>query len=130
MTKKLLIWSILLALLPATLSAQTTTADIRAKVARIGTGNKAKVKVKLNNGTQVKGYIAEAQDADFVVRDSKTDAATTIAYADVKKVEKNKGSNVKLYAIIAGVAVAAVVVLVVTNGAYCDGGAGDGILCR
>ena len=45
------------------------------------------------NGTKTKGYIAQAGEDDFVVRDRKTDAPTTIRYADVAKVESNRGHS-------------------------------------
>ena len=70
-----------------------TVEAIRIKVARLGVGEKAKAKVTLKDGTKSKGYIAQAGDDDFVLRDRKTDAPTTIRYTDVAKVESNKGHS-------------------------------------
>ena len=66
---------------------------IKIKVAKLGVGEKAKATVFLKDGTKTKGYIAQAGNDDFVVRDRKTDAATTIRYLDVAKVESNRGHS-------------------------------------
>jgi hypothetical protein len=65
----------------------------RARVERAGTGYEARIKVKMKDGTQRKGYVYERHDAEFVLRDTKTDAATTIAYADVANVEIEHGHS-------------------------------------
>jgi hypothetical protein len=72
---------------------ESTLDKVRAKVAKIGVGEKAKATVILKDGTKKKGYIGQAADNDFVLRDRKTDAPTTINYADVAKVESNKGHS-------------------------------------
>ena len=74
-------------------SQAPTVEAVKSKIARIGVGAKAKATIRLKNGTKVKGYVAQAGDDDFVMRDRKTDAPTTILYADVLKVEDNKGHS-------------------------------------
>lgn len=76
----------------ATSDAQTLE-RVKVKVSRAGTGEKARVTVKLKDGTKRKGYVSERHDEDFVIRDRKTDAPTTIAYKDVSKVEINHGHS-------------------------------------
>jgi sRNA-binding regulator protein Hfq len=71
----------------------TSVEQIKIKVAKLGVGEKAKATVYLKNGTKIKGYVAQAADNDFVLRDRKTDAATTINYVDVAKVESNRGHS-------------------------------------
>jgi hypothetical protein len=66
---------------------------IKAKVAKIGIGEKAKATVILTDGTKKKGYIGQAGSDDFVLRDRKTDSPTTIRYSDVSKVESNRGHS-------------------------------------
>lgn len=66
---------------------------VKAKVAKLGVGAKAKATVILKDGTKKKGYIGQAGNDDFVVRDRKTDSPTTIRYGDVAKVESNKGHS-------------------------------------
>lgn len=71
----------------------TPVEKVKAKVAKLGVGEKAKATVFLKNGTKTKGYIAQAGDDEFVLRDRKTDAPTTIRYVDVAKVESNRGHS-------------------------------------
>jgi hypothetical protein len=71
----------------------TTVEKVKIKIAKLGVGEKAKATVYRKDGTKVKGYIAQAGDDDFVLRDRKTDAATTILYTDVAKVESNRGHS-------------------------------------
>ena len=71
----------------------TTVEKIKAKVAKLGVGEKAKATVFLKNGAKAKGYIAQAGDDEFVLRDRKTDAPTTFRYSDVGKVESNRGHS-------------------------------------
>lgn len=74
--------------------AQATTVEkVKIKIAKLGVGEKAKATVFLKDGTTTKGYIAQAGDDDFVLRDRKTDAPTTIRYTDVTKVESNRGHS-------------------------------------
>lgn len=72
---------------------QTTVERVKIKIAKLGVGEKAKATVFLNDGKKIKGYIAQAGDDDFVVRDRKTDSPTTIRYTDVSKVDNNKGHS-------------------------------------
>ena len=74
-------------------SQEATLDKVKAKVAKLGTGEKAKATVILKDGTKIKGYIGQAGSDDFVLRDRKTDAPTTISYSDVAKVESNKGHS-------------------------------------
>lgn len=72
---------------------QTSLERIKIKIAKLGVGEKAKATVFLKDGTKIKGYIAQAGDDDFVLRDRKTDAPTTIRYDNVAKVDNNRGHS-------------------------------------
>ena len=74
-------------------SAVATVEKVKAKVAKLGVGEKAKATVFLKDGTKKKGYIGQAGNDDFVLRDRKTDAPTTISYSDVSKVYSNRGHS-------------------------------------
>jgi hypothetical protein len=111
--------------------AQTTGSaqyaeQARVKVHKAGTGQKARVEVKLRDNTRLKGYISQASADSFIVTDAKTGATTTVAYADVAQVKKSGGGLSPLtWGIIAGAGVAALVVgLTVVKPVVCDGGAG------
>lgn len=94
-------------------SQAPTVETVKSKIARIGVGAKAKATIRLKNGTKVKGYVAQTGDDDFVMRDRKTDAPTTILYTDVLKVEDNKGhSTARNIAIGVAVGVGAVLAVI------------------
>ena len=68
-------------------------AEVKAAIAKLGTGPKARISVKLRDKTKVSGYISRVDDTALVIADSKTGAATTVSYADVYEA---KGKNVPL----------------------------------
>lgn len=87
---------------------QPLTEQIKIKIAKLGIGEKAKAAITMKDGTKTKGYVSRAGDDDFVMRDRKTDAATTIRYADVVKAESNRGhSTARNIAIGVGIGVGA-----------------------
>ena len=109
-----LVMLLLLAPLSQTLvSAQAPKSSVdkvKSRVAKLGVGSKATTTIKLNDGSKVKGYVYSASDEDFVVRDRKTDAATTIRYTDVKSVDDNRGhSTARLVLIAVGIGAAVTV---------------------
>jgi hypothetical protein len=70
-----------------------TVEEVKTKIAKIGLGEKARATITLKDGKKTKGYIARADQDDFVIRDRKSDTPTTIRYADVARVEQNKGHS-------------------------------------
>ena len=103
-----------------------TVEQVRAQVAQIGVGEKARVEIKLRDNTKLKGYVSTAGADSFTVTEAKTGAQKTVAYADVAQVKKPAGGLSPLaWGIIGGAAVAAIVVgLTVVKPVVCDGGAG------
>ena len=63
---------------------------VKENIGRLGTGEAARVELKLWDGSKLKGHISEAREDNFIVADAKTDAVVTVNYVDVKQV---KGSN-------------------------------------
>jgi hypothetical protein len=99
----------------------TPIEKIKAKVAKLGVGEKAKATVFLKDGTKKKGYIGQAGSDDFVLRDRKTDAPTTISYADVAKVDSNRGhSTARNIAIGVGIGVGALLAVIFITIAHLD----------
>ncbi len=93
-------------------------AKIKMKVAKMGTGEKAKAKVKLRSGEKLKGYISSAGENDFVLTDKKSGKATTIAYADVDEVKKpglSQTTKITLIVLVAVVATAAILAIAVVH---------------
>jgi hypothetical protein len=70
-----------------------TIEQIKIQIAKLGVGEKARATITLKDGTKTKGYLYRAGDDDFVIRDRKTDAPTTIRYADVARVQADKGHS-------------------------------------
>jgi hypothetical protein len=90
--------------------AEEFTGKVRTEIAKLGTGMDAKIKVKLKDGTKIKGYIMEAGENQFTVMNSKTGQAVPVPYPQVGQV---KGNNLSTGTIVILGAVALVVVLVV-----------------
>lgn len=88
---------------------------VKAEVLKRGTGEKAKVKVKLRNGSEVRGYISKADQDTFDIH-GKNNANVTLAYADVLTVRKagmSRGAKIGIAAggaalVIAGLAARAI----------------------
>lgn len=67
--------------------------QIRIKIARLGIGEKARVTIKLKNGTKIKGYIDQTKSDEFILKDRNTGAPLNILYSDVSRVESNRGHS-------------------------------------
>ena len=97
---------------------QTSTIEqTRIQVAKLGVGDKARAKITTKDGAKIKGYVYRAGDDDFVMRDRKTDAPTTVRYADVAKVERNRGHSLARNMLIgvgigAGAVIAAILIII------------------
>ncbi len=89
---------------------------VKAGIAKLGTGKKALVKIKLQDGTKLNGYVREANENTFVVIDSRTGDATTVPYPQVKQVKGNNLSSGAKIAITIGIAVGLILLLVATVG--------------
>jgi len=84
---------------------------VKATVMKFGTGETAKVNIKLQDKTKLAGYISAADGESFTVIDSKTGMATTIAYPQVKSVQGNNLSTGAKIAI--GVGIAATLIFII-----------------
>jgi hypothetical protein len=65
-------------------------AQVQKEIAKHGTGDKARVRVKMKNGLSLKGCVKSAGSDSFELIDPATSNVTVIAYADVAEV-KGKG---------------------------------------
>ena len=82
------------------------TATVKAEVVKRLNKKEERVKVRLRNGTEVKGYITQTSDNGFTLFNEKTKTRTDIAYADVQHVEGRGMSRTKKIAIAVGIGVA------------------------
>lgn len=110
----IIICSMMLFASPAAGQANTNNAleKMKTDVYRFGTGEKAKVVVKMNDGTKHKGFILRTGDDSFDLADSKTKKSTSIAYRDVSQIKKPGLSKTAWALIGAGVAAAVVVAVI------------------
>jgi hypothetical protein len=77
---------------------------VRTEIAKLGTGTDAKVKIKLKDGTKIKGYVMEAGENQFFVMNSKKGQAVPVAYSQVGQVKGNnlsKGAKIAIYVAVA-----------------------------
>ncbi len=70
---------------------QSPVEKVKAAVAKRGTGKKARVTVKLQDGSKLKGYISQAADDSFTLTDSKTGQTRMLTYGEVTEVKKPGG---------------------------------------
>jgi len=118
-----------------TVSAQTNTGNnpstvekIKANVLKRGVGEKKRVRVRMLDGTKMKGYISQAGEDSFTLADSKTKQTTTVAYRDVAQIKGQGLSNKAKIAIGVGIAAAVTVAVIgVAIGRGLDGLGGIGI---
>lgn len=80
---------------------QTPIEKVKIQVAKVGVGEKARATITTKDGAKIEGYVSQAGDDDFVMRDRKTSSPSTIRYADVAKVERNQGHSVARIVLIA-----------------------------
>lgn len=81
---------------------------VKASVLKLGTGEAARVKVKLRDKTKLEGYVSAADAEGFTVTNPKTGMATAVAYPQVKSVKGNNLSTGAKIAIGAGIAAAVI----------------------
>jgi hypothetical protein len=83
---------------------------VREGIKRLGTGESARIELKLRDKTKLKGYVSALDDESFSVTDA-AGATTVVAYAHVKQA---KGNNLSTgQKVMIGVGIALVVLLVV-----------------
>jgi len=97
-------------------------AKVKTGVQQRGIGEKSRVKVRLRNKAEVKGYISKIEDASFDVSDKNTGQATMIPYAGVEKVRGSglsKGAKIGIIVVAAVVVVAVVIAVGVCRAGFC-----------
>ena len=94
--------------------------EIKTKIAKIGTGEKAKVKIELHDRTKFNGFVSVVEDNSFTVTDKKTGATTKIEYTQVKKANRDSFFTPTKIIVIAGAATASTVLLLLFRSYYCN----------
>jgi len=73
--------------------AAARLARVKAEVAKRGTGEKARIRIKTAGGERIEGFIQKSEDDSFVLMESKTCQPMTIAYSAVAGVEGKQWST-------------------------------------
>ena len=107
-----------LAVVPFVFASDTTEKEakfaekVKAEIIKLGVGTDARIKVKLKDGTKLKGYISEIKEDNFTVVDTKSGNATSVAYSNAKQIKGNNlSTNVKIVLVFA----ALIAVILITN---------------
>jgi hypothetical protein len=91
---------------------------IRAKVQKTGVGEKSKIRVKLRDGTELRGYVSNIGNDSFTVTDSATHKASSLSYDDVETVRGKGLSTAAKVLIVTGIGLAIVVVIVAVKASH------------
>ncbi|MGH9949703.1 MAG: hypothetical protein ACRD6X_21250 [Pyrinomonadaceae bacterium] len=87
---------------------------VKLNIRKLGTGKDTNVKLKLRDGTKIKGYVTEVSDEEFVVVESNTGQTVTVSYTSVKQV---RGNNLSTgVTILIGIGVLILVIILVSQG--------------
>jgi hypothetical protein len=80
---------------------------VKQGIGKLGTGESARIEVKLRDKTKLRGYVKEAGSDSFTVVDAKTGVETNVAYSNARQVKGNNlstGAKIAIgLAILAGV---------------------------
>lgn len=88
---------------------------VKASITKLGTGKEAQVEVKIKDGTKLKGYIAEINKDNFVVRNAKNGTATAVPYGNAKQIKGNNLSTGAKIVIAVGLIVGLVALTIIAG---------------
>ena len=94
--------------------------QLKEKIAKLGTGEKARVAVTLANGSKVNGYVSQINANSFVVTDKKSSTTTEIQFSDVNKLAGRNMSTGTKVALGFGIAAVALALLALIALHYSD----------
>ena len=58
--------------------------SVKAKMRKMGVGERSVVRVKLKDGTELRGYLSRIETDSFTITDKTTKKATSASYRDVR----------------------------------------------
>ena len=94
-------------------------AAMKAKIQKIGVGEKSVVHVKLKDGTELRGHLSQIERDSFTVTDRTTKKATSASYGDVRSVSRKgiptAGKVVIVVVVVAAITVGAILAYALTH---------------
>jgi len=96
---------------PAVASNAQQAEKAKMAIQQRGTGETSKVKVRLRDKTELKGYISQIDATSFQLTDKKTGRVTTIAYDSVERVGGAGMARSTKAVIFVGIGVAAAAII-------------------
>jgi hypothetical protein len=87
--------------------------EIRAKVAKLGTGKRSRAELTLKDDRRLKGYIGEISENSFTLVDPKRGTVTNITYDEVRQI-KSRNHAVREIALF-GAMMGGILILVLTT---------------
>jgi hypothetical protein len=93
---------------------------VKAAVLKLGTGEAARVRVRLRDKTKLEGYVSSAGEDSFAVTNFKSGETTTVPYPQVKGVQGNNLSTGAKIAIGAGIGAGIVLLILFLYLAHVD----------
>jgi hypothetical protein len=92
------------------------TEKVKAGIAKLGTGESARLEVKLKDKSKLVGFVREIGNNSFVVTDPKTGVSSSVAYDDVTKVKGHNLSTGAKIAIGVGIGIAIAFLIIMATG--------------
>lgn len=93
-------------------------AKVKHEIAKLGTGQEARISVKLRDKTKLSGYVSKLGEESFFVTEAKTGAATEVPYPSVTQVKGNNLNKGAIIAISLGIAIAVALLIGAAQGAF------------
>lgn len=83
---------------------QRFTEQVKAAIAKLGTGPAARVRLKLHGGRELKGYVSQINEDSFLLMDAKSGTLTAVAYAQVRQAQvHNSSTGKKIIEVVVGI---------------------------
>jgi hypothetical protein len=96
---------------PAVASNAQQAEKVQMAIQQRGTGEKSKIKIRLRDKTELKGYISQIDDTSFQLTDKKTGNVTTVAFDSVEQVRGPGMAGSTKAVIFVGIGVAAAAII-------------------
>jgi hypothetical protein len=64
-------------------------AEVKSKLQKLGEGKKARVQVKLKNGTKLKGYVSQVKEDSFLLTGDSAATPVEVPYLQIEKVKRS-----------------------------------------